>query len=92
MTVTRDNYQLTVVSMLAWNRKVSDMIHGRYHLFCSRHAINLYGGVAMLDFLMQSCTCFPPHLHEVIFLFCKIRLESFSFNPKLRLQNIVVHD
>ena len=55
MTVTRDNYQLTVVSMLAWNRKVSDMIHGRYHL----NAINLLGDVAMLDLLMQSCSCFP---------------------------------
>ena len=76
MTVTSDNYQLTVVSMLAWNRKVSDMIHGRYHLFCSRNAINLLGDVAMLDLLMQSCSCFPPsnHLHEMqVLLFYKIR-------------------
>ena len=66
MTETRDNYQLTVASMLAWNRKVSDMIHGRYNLFCSRNAINLLGDVAMLDLVMQSCSCFPPsnHLHE----------------------------
>ena len=40
----------SVVSTLAWNRKVSDMIHGRYHLFCSRNAIiYLLGDVAMLD-------------------------------------------
>ena len=56
MTVTRDIYQalvtiimFAVVSTLAWNRKVSDMIHERYDLFCSRNAINLLGGVAMLD-------------------------------------------
>ena len=77
MTVTRDNY------LHARNRKVSDMIHGRYYLFCSRNAINLLGDVAMLDLLMQSCSCFPPsnHLHEVIFYSAKLDTRVIFFQP-----------
>ena len=65
MTVTRDNYQLTVVSMLAWNRKVSDMINIRYHLFCSRNAINLLGDVSSktLNFLSLAISFDFKHVY-----------------------------